>query len=143
MEIYERVSGARMHLAFYRPNDLALNYITETLVTDILIFIKSLFKRISLIENKLLLTSLWKYRLSHVGVITKSMVQHWGLTGVLARSSGFKRDIRTNFFESYSNYYNFNIRSYVGYNGDAYDRYLIRIKEIYESAHIILQVISE
>lgn len=58
MEIYERVSGARMHVAFYRPNDLSLNYLTTTLLTDILILVKSIFKRVSLIENKLLMTSI-------------------------------------------------------------------------------------
>lgn len=143
MEIYERVSGARMHVAFYRPNDLSLNYITQTLLSDILIVIKSIFKRTSMIENKLLMTAIWKFRLANIGTISKRQLQHWGLTGVLARGSGVPRDIRINFAESYSNYYFLNLRSFVGSNGDAYDRYLIRIKEIYESCHIVLQVINK
>lgn len=143
MEIYERVSGARMHVAFYRPNDLSLNYITTTLLTDILILVKSIFKRISLIENKLLMTSIWKYRLSNIGLISLKQATQWGLTGVLARGSGITRDIRFNFNESYSNYYFLNSRSFIGTNGDAYDRYLIRIKEIYESLHLIIQVIQK
>lgn len=143
MEIYERVSGARMHVAFYRPNDLSLNYITSNLLTDILILLKSLFKRISLIENKLLMTSIWKYRLTNIGTLSLSQVSKLGLTGVLARGSGLKRDIRFNFSESYSNYYFLNARSFLGTYGDAYDRYLIRLKEIYESIHIILQIINK
>lgn len=58
MELYERVSGARMHVAFYRPNDLSLNYITHELLSDILLFLKSFFKRVTMIENKLLMTSI-------------------------------------------------------------------------------------
>jgi len=58
MEFYERVSGARMHAAFYRPNDISINYITKELLTDILIFSKNLIKRLMMIENKLSMTSI-------------------------------------------------------------------------------------
>jgi NADH:ubiquinone oxidoreductase subunit D len=58
MEFYERVSGARMHAAFYRPNDLSLNYITNNLLKDIILFSRNFLKRISIIENKLLMSSI-------------------------------------------------------------------------------------
>lgn len=58
MEFYERVSGARMHAAFYRPNDLSLNHITEELLLDIILFSKNLIKRIMMMENKLAMTSI-------------------------------------------------------------------------------------
>lgn len=58
MEFYERVSGARMHAAFYRPNDLNINYITKELLSDIIIFSKNLIKRLMMIENKLAMTSI-------------------------------------------------------------------------------------
>jgi NADH:ubiquinone oxidoreductase subunit D len=58
MEFYERVSGARMHAAFYRPNDISLNYITDELLLDIILFSKQLIKRLMMIENKLSMTSI-------------------------------------------------------------------------------------
>jgi len=58
MEFYERVSGARMHAAFYRPNDLSLNFITIELLKDIIYFSRYFLKRISLIESKLLMSSI-------------------------------------------------------------------------------------
>jgi NADH:ubiquinone oxidoreductase subunit D len=58
MEFYERVSGARMHAAFYRPNDISINYITNNLIKDILIFSRDFLKRIVMIENKLLMSSI-------------------------------------------------------------------------------------
>lgn len=58
MEFYERVSGARMHAAFYRPNDISINYITKELLTDIMIFSKNLIKRLMMIESKLSMTSI-------------------------------------------------------------------------------------
>lgn len=41
--------------------------------------------------------------------------------------------------EPYEIYNNLNFKSYIGYNGDCYDRYLIRIKEMRESINIIQQ----
>jgi NADH dehydrogenase (ubiquinone) Fe-S protein 2 len=58
MEFYERVSGARMHASFYRPNDISINYITNELLLDIIIFSKNLIKRLMMIENKLAMTSI-------------------------------------------------------------------------------------
>jgi NADH:ubiquinone oxidoreductase subunit D len=58
MEFYERVSGARMHAAFYRPNDLSINYITKDLIKDILIFLKNFLKRLTMIESKLSMTAI-------------------------------------------------------------------------------------
>lgn len=143
MEFYERVSGARMHAAFYRPNDLNTNQITNNLLNDIIIFSRNFLKKISIIENKLLMSSIWKYRLINIGLLNSNQIISLGLTGVLARSTGLKRDIRLSFYETYCNYYYLFIRSFIGYNGDCYDRYLIRMKEMIESIHIILQIISK
>ena len=143
MEFYERVSGARMHAAFYRPNDISIGYITKNLIKDILIFLKNFLKRLSMIESKLNMSSIWKNRLINIGVITNKTAIDWGITGVLARSAGLKRDIRLSFFETYSNYYFLSIRSFIGYTGDCYDGYLIRMREMNESVNIISQVINK
>jgi NADH dehydrogenase (ubiquinone) Fe-S protein 2 len=58
MEFYERVSGARMHAAFYRPNELATAFITVGLLKDIVFFCRDLFKRLAQIEYKLNSTSI-------------------------------------------------------------------------------------
>lgn len=142
MEFYERVSGARMHAAFYRPNDLSLDYITENLLRDILIFSRSFLKRLSAVESKLASSNIWRYRLSNIGILQKNLIGSYGISGVLARSAGIKRDLRLSYSESYSNYYFLKIRSYIGYTGDCYDRYLIRMREMAESLHIIAQVIN-
>jgi len=143
MEFYERVSGARMHAAFYRPNDISTNYITCSLIKDILVFSRNFLKRIAMIENKLLMSSIWKYRLINVGIIDQYKSINLSLSGVLSRSAGINRDIRLSFFETYANYYYLQIRSFLGINGDCYDRYLIRMREMVESIHIILQIITK
>ncbi len=69
------------------------------------------------------------------------MVQDWGISGVLARSAGIRRDLRLNWGETYGCYYYLQVRSFLGDRGDCYDRFLIRMREMAESAHIILQVL--
>lgn len=143
MEFYERVSGARMHAAFYRPNDLSINRITKDLIKDILIFLRNFLKYLVIFENKLNMSTIWKNRLVNIGILLKKFAYNWGVTGVLARSAGIKRDLRLSFFDTYATYYFLNIRSFTGYTGDCYDRYLIRIREMNESVHIITQVINK
>lgn len=142
MEFYERVSGARLHAAFYRPNDLSINYITSELLRDIVIFSRSFIKRLVAMESKLAGTTIWKYRLNHIGVLKRDLVESYGLSGVLSRSVGIRRDIRLSYSETYANYYFLKMRSFIGFNGDCYDRYLIRMREMVESLHIISQIIT-
>jgi len=61
----------------------------------------------------------------------------------MARSTGIKRDLRTDKLETYANYYHLNFRSFIGQNGDSYDRFLIRMNEMSESLNIINQIISK
>lgn len=58
MEFYERVSGARMHAALYRPNELAVVYVSGGLLKDILFFCRDLIKRLGQIESKLNATAI-------------------------------------------------------------------------------------
>lgn len=54
----------------------------------------------------------------------------------MARGAGFKKDIRLSAKNSYSGYNSLNLKSFVGVNGDCYDRYLIRMLEMGESLNI-------
>jgi len=53
MEFYERVSGARMHAAFYRPNEVNLNSVSSFLLEDILDFLKTCFTTLNEMHNVL------------------------------------------------------------------------------------------
>jgi NADH:ubiquinone oxidoreductase subunit D len=142
MEFYVRVSGARMHAAFYRPNEFSATYLSTGLMKDIVIFCRDIFKRLAQIEYKLNSTSIWRLRLAYVGMLSPTFVYDWGITGVLARSSGVRRDLRLSDGETYDGYSYLEVRSFLGSYGDCYDRFLIRMREMAESIHIILQVIS-
>jgi len=61
----------------------------------------------------------------------------------MARCTGIKRDLRLDKMETYGNYYYLNFRSFVGQNGDSYDRFLIRMNEMTESLNIMTQIVSK
>ena len=53
MEFYERVSGARMHAAFYRPNEVNLHAMSRQLIEDIAYFAGTCMVTINEMHNAL------------------------------------------------------------------------------------------
>ena len=78
-----------------------------------------------------------------VGAYSTEDAITYGLTGVMLRSAGIKRDIRLDVNETYANYYYLNFKSFYSSNGDSFDRYLLRMMEMGESLHIINIVIQK
>lgn len=136
MEFYERVSGARMHAAFHKVNNNFNFIINKELILDILKFIKNCFKTLNEMHNVLTYNKIWKQRLVNIGTLNINNITNWNLTGVMARSVGFKKDLRLSHKHNYSGYQKLNVRSFLGLNGDCYDRYLIRMLEMAESLNI-------
>jgi NADH dehydrogenase (ubiquinone) Fe-S protein 2 len=133
-EFYERVSGARMHAAYFRPGgvkeDLPLN-----LLNDIYVFISNMSVRIDEMEELLTTNRIWRQRLLNIGVVELDQALDWGFTGVLLRGSGLPWDLRRT--QPYEIYDQIDFDIPVGLNGDCYDRYLIRVNEMRESIKII------
>ena len=140
MEFYERVSGARMHAAFYRPNKMNFTGISIFLLEDINFFVNNAYIAITEINALLIFNKIWKQRLVNVGSFSAEIARDYNLSGVMLRSTGVKFDIRLSSNDTYANYFYNNFNSYTGTHGDCYDRYLIRINEMVESLHIVNQV---
>jgi NADH dehydrogenase (ubiquinone) Fe-S protein 2 len=134
MEFYERVSGARMHAAYIIPGGIA-KPLPENILEDISNFINALEHRIIEIEELLTNNRIWQQRLKDVGNISKEMVLNHGLTGVMLRGSGIAWDLRKN--QPYELYKEVPFKIPFGEKGDCYDRYQIRIQEMYQSIFII------
>jgi len=141
MEFYERLSGARMHAAFYKPFEFNNGFLSDTFLNDIVEFSRGCLTTLNEIHNALTYNKIWKQRLIHIGIINKDDVRSYNLTGVMARSVGFKQDLRLNKSITYGSYYNLNFKTFIGWNGDCFDRYLIRLNEMVESLNIINQII--
>lgn len=142
MEFYERVSGARMHAAFYRPNDIDWTGLNYQFFLDVSLFARDCFKSLTEIFTVLATNRIWKSRLVSIGSLNINDAYSYGATGPIIRSVGLKKDLRFLRSETYSHYWFLSIQGYLGKRGDSYDRFLIRVREMYESLNIIFQVLS-
>ena len=139
MEFYERVSGARMHSAYFRPGGTALD-IPNGIINDIYKFTKTFSSRINELEEMLTGNRIWRQRLIGIGTVTAEQALQYGFTGVMLRGSGIPWDLRKNI--PYDNYDSLNFDIPIGTNGDCYDRFLIRIMEMRISLKIIEEILN-
>lgn len=139
MEFYERISGARMHAAYFRPGGVHVD-LPKGMLDDIYIFIQQFNLRLIEIEDMLTENRIWKQRLVDIGIVSMSDACDWGFSGVMLRGSGLKWDLRKS--QPYEIYDKTDFSIPVGTNGDCYDRYLIRIFEMRESLKIIEQCLN-
>jgi len=140
MEFYERVSGARMHAAYFRPGGVHTD-LPKGLLSDIYIFANQFNLRLIEIEEMLTENRIWKQRLVDIGVVSYEDSCDWGFSGVMLRGSGVDWDLRKS--QPYEIYKSLNFNVPLGDNGDCYDRYLVRVYEMKESLRIIEQCINE
>lgn len=139
MEFYERVSGARMHAAYFRPGGVSQD-IPMGLLSDIFSFISSFSKRVDEIEELLTSNRIWKQRLIGIGIVSYADAINRGFSGPILRGSGICWDLRRD--NSYEIYDQLDFKIPVGLFGDCYDRYLIRLEEIRQSVAIINYVLN-
>jgi NADH dehydrogenase (ubiquinone) Fe-S protein 2 len=140
MEFYERVSGARMHAAYYRPGGVHTD-LPKGLLSDIHIFLKLFNNKVIEIEEMLSDNRIWKERLVGIGVVSAKDALDLGFSGVMLRGSGIQWDLRKS--QPYEVYNKLSFDIAVGMHGDCYDRYLIRLLEMKQSIKIIEECLEK
>jgi NADH dehydrogenase I D subunit len=140
MEFYERVSGARLHAAYFRPGGVAYD-LPLGLLRDLSSFLQQFSLRINEIEEMLTSNRIWKQRLVDVGIVSKVDALAYGFSGPMLRGSGIAWDLRKT--APYDAYDRVSFAVPVGTHGDCYDRYLVRVQEMHESVNIIMQCIND
>ena len=140
MVFYERACGSRLHAAYFRTGGVHQD-LEDSLIDDIYAFCDPFLKVLNDLEGLLTDNRIFKQRNVDVGIVTKQDVLDWGLTGVMARGSGYHWDLRKT--QPYEVYEELDFQIPVGKNGDNYDRYLIRVEECRQSISIIRQVINK
>lgn len=163
-DVYEAVSGARMHAAYYRPggvyrdlpnqmpqyevspfrNAKRVKAQNENRQGSLLDFIEDFTNRFPkyVDEYETLLTDnrIWKQRTVGIGVVSPERALALGMTGPMLRGSGIEWDLRKK--QPYEVYADLDFDVPVGVNGDCYDRYLIRVEEFRQSNRIIKQCVD-
>ena len=140
MEFYERVSGARMHAAYFRPGGVHTD-LPKGLLSDIHVFLRIFNTKLVEIEEMLTENRIWKQRLVGIGVVSKKDALEFGFSGVMLRGSGVQWDIRKS--QPYEVYNELDFDIAVGNYGDCYDRYLIRVLEMKQSIKIIEECLEK
>jgi NADH-quinone oxidoreductase subunit D len=139
LDIFELCSGARLMTSYIRPGGLYFDLPDgfEAKVEEIL----NVFPpRVDEYEDLLTNNELFRDRTVGIGRVSAADAIDWGLSGPSLRGSGVSWDVRKS--EPYCGYdqYEFNVP--LGANGDVYDRYLCRMKEMRESLKIIRQALA-
>jgi NADH-quinone oxidoreductase subunit D len=139
MVFYERASGSRMHAAYFRPGGVHQD-IPQQLVEDIGNWIDPFLKVVGDLDTLLTGNRIFKQRNVDIGVVKLEDAWAWGFSGVMVRGSGARWDLRKS--QPYECYDEMDFQIPIGKNGDCYDRYLIRMEEMRQSAHIIRQCVD-
>ncbi len=139
MIFYERVCGARMHAAYFRPGGVHQD-MPAGLAEDIYQFCEEFPQVIDDIEGLLTDNRIFKQRNVDIGVVSLDDALDWGFTGVMLRGSGVAWDLRR--AQPYECYSDLEFQVPIGKNGDCYDRYLCRVEEMRQSTLIMKQCIE-
>jgi NADH-quinone oxidoreductase subunit D len=164
MDVYEAVSGARLHAAYYRPggvyrdlpermpqytenkfkNAATVKRVNAARDGSLLDFLEDFCRRFDgyLAEYHTLLTDnrIWKQRTVGVGVVSPERALQLSFSGPMLRGSGVEWDLRKK--QPYEVYDRMEFDIPVGTNGDCYDRYLVRMEEMKQANRIVLQCIE-
>lgn len=163
-DMYEAVSGARMHAAYFRPggvyrdlpdtmpqhkpskirNAKSMEALNRNRQGSLLDFIDDFTQRFPgfMEEYHTLLTEnrIWKQRTVNIGIVSPERALSLGFTGPMLRGSGFAWDLRKT--QPYDAYAKMEFDIPVGKTGDTYDRYLVRMEEMRQSNRIIKQCVD-
>ncbi len=140
MEFCERASGARLHMAYFRPGGVAAD-VPQKLLDDIGIWADDFPTFIDDLESLLTENRIFKQRTVDIGIVSADEAVDWGFSGPNLRASGFAWDLRKS--QPYDVYDQMDFDIPIGKNGDCYDRYLVRVYEMRESLKIIKQCVAK
>jgi NADH-quinone oxidoreductase subunit D len=136
MVFYERASGSRMHAAYFRPGGVHQD-LPSKLIDDIYAFCDPFLKVVDDLDALLTGNRIFKQRNVDIGVVKLADCWNWGFSGVMVRGSGAAWDLRK--AQPYECYSEMDFDIPIGKNGDCFDRYLIRMEEMRQSAKIMKQ----
>jgi NADH-quinone oxidoreductase subunit D len=141
LNFFERASGARMHSAWFRPGGVHQD-VPEKLLVDIGDWLDNRF--FQLFEDAMSLVvdnRIFKQRNVDIAVVGRDDAVAWGFSGPMIRAAGIPWDLRKS--QPYDVYDRMEFDIPVGTNSDCYDRFMVRVKEVYESAKIIRQCLRD
>ena len=138
--VFEAISGARMMHNYFRvggiKEDLPDNF--EELIGNLIPEIRN---DIEESDNLLTYNEVFVARTKGVGAIDVETATNYGLTGPCLRACGVPYDVRK--AEPYSVYNRLEFDIPVGIDGDSWERYYVRVQEMYQSLSLVEQALEQ
>ena len=141
MNFFERVSGARMHSNYFRPGGVHQDAPLK-LLADIGDWLDTRLPR--LFEDAISLVAdnrIFKQRNVDIAIVSRDDAIKWGFSGPMIRGSGIAWDLRKS--QPYDVYAKMDFDVPVGTRGDCYDRFMVRVEEVRQSARIMKQCLRD
>lgn len=145
LKIFEKICGQRLNYSYIRIGGVGWD-LTDDMLEDIAWFCEYMEPKIHEMNNLLSYNGIFLNRTCNVGVITPQMAIDWGITGPPLRASGVDRDLRRD--QPYSIYDRFDFDVIIGNAehgelGDVWNRFMVRIWEMFESIKIVKQALKD
>lgn len=139
LKIFEKYCGARLTTHAFRIG--GCQYETyEGFEKEVKKFCDFVEPKIAEYEALLTGNRIWMERTKGVGLLNGDDCKALGVTGPVLRAAGVKWDLRK--AQPYAAYNKFDFDIPTGENGDTFDRYIVRIREMYQSLRIIRQAVE-
>ena len=139
LDLFEMVCGARLTHSYARIGGVAKD-LPDGWVEKCRAAVDYLPKRLAEYERLITVNRIFLKRARNVGIFTTEDCHQWRVTGPSLRATGVARDLRKD--EPYAAYPEVDFEVAVAYDADVYSRFLVRIKEMYESCKIIQQCLD-
>jgi len=137
-DLIEDLTGARLTTSYTRVGGVTHDADRKWLA-DLRRFVDEFPRRVDEYESLLTKNAIWLKRTQGVGVIRSQDALSHGMTGPSLRATGIEYDLRKK--RPYSGYQNYDFEIPTGTEGDVYDRYLVRLEEMRQSARILDQAL--
>jgi len=137
-DLVEDLTGARLTTSYTRVGGVSRDADAKWL-QDLRAFVDEFPRRVDEYESLLTRNAIWLKRTQGVGVIGAQDAIAYGMTGPSLRAAGVEYDVRKK--RPYSGYQNYDFEIPTGSDGDVYDRYLVRLEEMRQSARILDQAL--
>jgi NADH-quinone oxidoreductase subunit D/NADH-quinone oxidoreductase subunit C/D len=139
-DIMEQTCGARLTMNYMVPGGVMYDLHPE-FVSRVRAFITQFKDKVTELEDLVTNNIIFRNRTEGIGILSKEDAISFGCTGPVARASGVDGDIRKRF--PYTGYEQLDFEQCLHQAGDSFARYIVRIREMYQSIRIIEQLIDQ
>ena len=137
--LHEAYCGARMTTSVSRIGGMLAD-VPPGWLDGVREFVETFTPTLKEVDRLLTQNSIWIGRTQGVGAMNAEDAINHGLCGPNLRASGVAYDVRKD--KSYLDYESYDFDVPIGEYGDTYDRYLVRMEEMWQSVHILEQALD-